>query len=366
MKSVSIKAGLLLSMALAPGAFSEEPVSPPAAGPAATNLIGAVIQFDALMYDFGRIVAGQMVKHDFVFTNIGDAVLEISGVHPSCGCTTAGAWSSRVEPGKTGAIPLLFNSGHYNGPVTKTASVICNDKSHQQVTLVIKGTIWKPIEVNPPMAVLNVVADAPSNPPAIITIVSSLPEPVTLSDPISSNRAFAAEIKTIQPGKEFQLIITRVPPIGPTTVQGTISIKTSSTNAPSIQVNALAIVQPAWVVTPQEIALPPGPLGTAFPCAVSVRNNTTVPMTLSDPAVNADNVPVTIREVLPGRQFTLSLSFPAGFRIARGEQVNLTVTTSDPKNPVLRLPIRQNMLPSSQEVGLPTHHRGPVPPVPPH
>ena len=306
-----------------------------------------------------------MVRHDFVFTNIGDATLEINGVHPSCGCTTAGAWSGKVEPGQTGTIPLLFNSGHLNGPVIKTVNVTCNDKTHQQVILQFKATIWKPIEVSPAMSVMTVVAESPSNAPSIVSIVSSLPEPITLSDPVSNSGAFAAEIKTIRPGKEFQMLISRVPPLLRGTAQGIITVKTSSTNVPSFEVRVLAVVEPAWAVTPQEIMLPPGPLSSGFPCAVSIRNNMGSAMTLSAPAVNAENVGIDLKEVLPGRQFTVSLNFPAGFRVSQGEQVNLTVRTSDPKNPVLTLPVRQNAAQDMRQIGLPGHHRGPVPPTGP-
>src|SRR5262245_56999464 len=68
------------------------------------------IQFAEIVHDLGKIGAGQVVRHDFIFTNTGTATLEIKEVRPSCGCTTAGTWDKQVEPGKTGLIPLQFNS----------------------------------------------------------------------------------------------------------------------------------------------------------------------------------------------------------------------------------------------------------------
>ena len=87
-------------------------------------------------------------------------------------------------------------------------------------------------------------------------------------------------------------------------------------------------------------------------------------MQISSPTLDGSDLPIDVREIVPGRQYTLSLNFPAGFHLARGEQVFLTIKTSDPKNPVLKVPVHQNMLPDPNEVGLPTLHRGPVPPVP--
>src|SRR5712671_5552659 len=51
------------------------------------------IVFETPVFDFGRARAGDPVKHTFVFTNTGDALLEVTGVVPGCGCTTAGEWT---------------------------------------------------------------------------------------------------------------------------------------------------------------------------------------------------------------------------------------------------------------------------------
>jgi hypothetical protein len=365
MKSMAIQAKLSFLIAAAQCVLSAEPVLASSGESTSTNLAGPKIQFASAVYDFGRVVAGEQVRHDFIFTNTGDAVLEISGVYPSCGCTTAGVWSRQIEPGKTGTIPLQFNSSHFTGAVAKTANVVSNDKGQSQVTLQIIGTIWKPIEVNPQTAVLNVVNDSSSNPPTTVTIVSSLDEPVSLSDPESNTGAFAAELKTIRPGKEFQLVIRTVPPLRQGNTQGTITVKTSSVKVPSVQVTVLAIVQPGVVVTPQQITLPPGPLSAMFPLAVSVRNNRSDPLILSEPVVTAEGVALELKEVVPGRQFTLTLIFPAGFQVAQGREVELTVKSSDSSYPVIKVPVHQGLHTGPGDIGLPGHHRGPVPPSPP-
>ena len=96
--------------------------SAPAPGnPASPAASGPKIQFAGTVFDFGKVTSGEAVRHDFVFTNIGTDTLEIKEVRPGCGCTTAGNWDKRVEPGKTGAIPLQFNSAGFGGTVTKSA-----------------------------------------------------------------------------------------------------------------------------------------------------------------------------------------------------------------------------------------------------
>src|SRR5258706_404987 len=97
------------------------------------------IEFATQVFDFGKHSAGELMRHDFVFTNTGGALLEITAVRPGCGCTTAGAWDRRVQPGKTGVIPLQFNSANFNGKVTKSATVSCNDPGKSNLVLQITG-----------------------------------------------------------------------------------------------------------------------------------------------------------------------------------------------------------------------------------
>src|ERR1043166_1825618 len=107
------------------------------------------IQVAGPVFDFGKVNSGELVKHSFVFTNSGTATLQILDVRPGCGCTTAGTWDKQVESGKTGSIPLQFNSANFGGMVVKSATVSCNDQARSNVVLQIKGTVWKPIEVTP-------------------------------------------------------------------------------------------------------------------------------------------------------------------------------------------------------------------------
>ena len=306
----------------------------------ATNVSGPRIEFDSQEYNFGKALEGTVLKHDFVFTNTGDAVLEITGVHPSCGCTTAGDWSRQVEPGNTGTIPVQFNSGRFNGTIWKTVTVVSNDKQHPTIQLQIRGTLWRPIEVNPQTAILNVVADSPVPVTNVVRIVSSLEQPLTLSSPESNNRTFTAELQTVQPGKEFQLSIATVPPLKLGTVRGVISIKTSATNVPTLNITTLAVVQPALVVSPSQITLPPGAVSNAMSRVVLIRNNDASPLTLSEPTVNAEGVDVQIKELAPGRQFTVMLVFPAGFELSRERDVDLSIKTTNPRYPVIKVPVR--------------------------
>jgi len=232
--------------------IAQGPLTSPSVGPAVTAPAvssGPRIQFQNTIYDFGKIKSGELVKYTFTFTNTGDAVLILTNVQPQCGCTTAGEWTRQVEPGKTGAIPIQFSSANYGGQVVKTVTITSNDKNQPSVGLQLKGTVWKPINVQPMFAVLNITAHSAGTVTTTAHIVNNMEEPITLSPPESNNKSFAAELKTNIAGKDFQVIISAVPPFDQANRQGQITLKTSSTNMPVISITAWANVQEAIAAT---------------------------------------------------------------------------------------------------------------------
>src|SRR5579883_286105 len=151
------------------------------------------IQFATPIYDFGKVQAGELVKYSYVFTNTGEAQLEVTDVHPSCGCTTAGDWTRTVAPGQTGKISVQFNSANFNGPVFKTVTVASNDKQHPSTVLQLKGTVWKPIEIVPPYTVMNVAPDL-TRASSTIKILNHLDEPLAVFSPECNNAAFSVTL----------------------------------------------------------------------------------------------------------------------------------------------------------------------------
>jgi hypothetical protein len=358
------------------GVMGQPAPAPPAAA-AATNAPGPKIQFETPVYDFGRVKAGEPARHTYVFTNTGDALLIINSVQPQCGCTAAGEWTKQVEPGKTGSIPIQFNTAGMNGPVFKQIPVNCNVTNQTMVMLQLKGTVYKPVDLTPPMAVLNVMPDTDTA-SVVVTITNNTEEPLMLFGPESNNRMFAAELKTNTPGKGYQLTISTVPPLAMGSVQGQITLRTGWTNPPTISVPAVANVQPAIMVVPSYITLAPGPLPAGVTNSISVRNQSTNSVTLSEAVVSMPGVGTEIREMQAGKAWTLLVGFPQGFEVPAGRQVELTFKTSHSKFATMKVPVMQlprpaappaavvpPVQPTPAPVVAPAHQPPPPPPRPP-
>src|SRR5439155_19650149 len=120
-----------------------------------------------------------------------------------------------------------------------------------------------------------------------------------------------------------------------------VTMKTSSTNMPLINVSAYVAVQQPVTVMPSQIILAPGPFTNAVQQVVSIRSTATNALVLSDASINVPGAAVRIEEPQPGRYFNLAVDFPVGFQIKPGEKVELSVKSNHPKFELIKVPVFQ-------------------------
>lgn len=87
---------------------------------------GAGITFKEQNYDFGQLNEGDVVEHDFEFTNTGEVPLEIIDVQVQCGCTVASRPDGLIGVGRSDKITVRFNSSGKLGMNRKLVSVLAN------------------------------------------------------------------------------------------------------------------------------------------------------------------------------------------------------------------------------------------------
>jgi hypothetical protein len=311
------------------------------ATPATPAITGAaMIEFDSKEYDFGKASAGEYVKHVFIVTNTGTGILEISKVQPSCGCTTTGEWSHRIAAGQTGTIPVQFNSSHYAGNVNKTIEVYSNATNQPRATLSLRGSVWKPIDVTPQTAIINVQTDSTNTASASVRIVNKTDSAVTISEPTSSSKTFSVELKTVNPGKEYELIVSVQPPFESGNVPATISLKTSLASVPILSITAIAAVQQAVQVSPSQLILSPS-ASRWTTNRVFIRGNGNTALTLQDPESSDSRLQLQIVPLKMASMFNLMVAVPPDFVIPQGQRVELTVKSNHPRYPLLTIPVTQ-------------------------
>lgn len=302
---------------------------------------GPMIQFDKTEYNFGKVNAGDPVMHTYYVTNTGTSTLTISDVHPSCGCTTAHPWTRQIAAGQSGSIPIQFNSSRYSGTVMKTIAVTSNAKNEPHATLRLTGTIFKAIDVSPQTAFINIPSDGTSSASATVRITGNMDKPLTLTNVQSSSRRFTAELKEIRPGKEFQLVVTAVPPFETGNTPGTITMDTSLPSSPHLTVTAIAYKRVSVQVSPSRVVLSPQPNHWTTN-SVFIANSDFTGFTLSDPQSSDPRLKVSLQRLQPGQpMYNLWIVVPPGFQETPGKPVEITVKSNHPQHPVIQIPVMQ-------------------------
>ena len=104
--------------------------------PTDTNQL-ARITFEQAEFDFGTVKEGDVVNHDFKFTNTGKVPLTILKARSTCGCTIP-EWSEEpIAPGASGVISAKFNTEGKSNNQTKRITVTANTYPNDNVVKLI-------------------------------------------------------------------------------------------------------------------------------------------------------------------------------------------------------------------------------------
>ena len=126
----------------ATGEVSNKPASTPAApvGPLTS------LEFTESVFDFGEVMEGEKVVHNYTFTNTGKEPLIISNAKGSCGCTVPSWPREPIPPGESGDIKVQFDSkgkGKVGGNNQSKRVTLTANTDPAQTFLTIKGKVNK-------------------------------------------------------------------------------------------------------------------------------------------------------------------------------------------------------------------------------
>lgn len=97
--------------------------------------------FKSTVQDFGKVRQGDVLNHEFVFRNEGNAVLVVDRVETTCGCTAALVSDRKIPPLKEGKIKTTFDTRGYSGRMTRYLYVISNDGENPRRELSLAADI---------------------------------------------------------------------------------------------------------------------------------------------------------------------------------------------------------------------------------
>lgn len=152
-------------------------------GPASAKEKQPRVEVDDPIHDFGVMDVLADGTHDFVFTNVGDAVLTLSDGGSTCACTVGELKQSHLAPGESTVVTVHFQAHAPTdfGPYEETATIVTNDPDRPRMVLTVRGEFRAALQPEPREVVFSRVrAGEPAT--ATVRIDRFLPEPVQITE----------------------------------------------------------------------------------------------------------------------------------------------------------------------------------------
>lgn len=108
--------------------------------------------------DWGKVMQNEgPLKTTIKIKNTGDKLLEIYGVKPGCGCTTAPIDKKLLAPGEIATVKVDLKIEKDNGSITKGIEFTTNDPKNDRIDFVLKANVKIPLELFPTFMNLGTV-----------------------------------------------------------------------------------------------------------------------------------------------------------------------------------------------------------------
>ena len=160
------------------------------------------IEFQSLVYDFGKVGPGQKLDGQFKFTNAGDAPLKITKVEKCCGAVTK-LDKEQLAPGESGVLEVTYTSSRMPGAMGKKLYVNTNDPATPKATLTIKAETVLKVDYEP-KSLKMLLKDGQAECPKI-TLSSTDNKPFSITSFQASNDCLTAEIDPVVGATKFVL-----------------------------------------------------------------------------------------------------------------------------------------------------------------
>lgn len=170
---------------------------------------GAGLDFPTTLKEINAPSDAKKVTADFEFTNRSSKTVKVARYDAACSCMAVGIKDGKLEfaPGESGLLRADFEMGNFSGTVDKTVSLWLDDDPPDKpsVTLTVRIHIPVLVTLEPKTVKWDVGGDAK---PQTIRITMNHGEPIRVKGVTSSSQAFRFDLKTIEDGKLYELVVT--------------------------------------------------------------------------------------------------------------------------------------------------------------
>lgn len=199
-------------------------------------------------YDWGTVRPGKLTAV-IELKNTGSGELKIEEVRPTCYCTVAPLDKNLLKPGEIAKIDVTMDVTTKSGVMERTIIIRSTDSSRPKQILHLKATVKRDITVTPSdyLTVLDARQGVESVASAV-SITNTGTETITIYPPDSvmggaKVRFEMTEPKELKPGEMLE-VRAHVTPLEPNKLDGTIWLRTTSTDIPVVELKLAGVFLP--------------------------------------------------------------------------------------------------------------------------
>ena len=281
--------------------------------------------FSVTSHNFGTVARGSKTEYRFVFRNLYEEDIHVSGVRTSCGCTSPSVTKKLLKTHETSEVVATFNTRTFLGQHGATLTVTFDRPFTAEVQLRVAGNIRGDVTFEPPSVNLgNVDLGRGAEQRVRVTHIGSAPWEI--SDVRSANANFEVLLsKPRHSGSQSTYDLTlRLRPDAPAGyINDQLILVTNDPRATQIPMDVEGRVVAAVTVSPQLLALGTVAPGGSVTKNIVVRANRPFAVT---GIVCSDGCLSCPAKEKPAKVHILPVTFQAGDASGRIER-QLTITT---------------------------------------
>ncbi len=135
----------------------------------------------SVVYEFGSVVDGAKISHEFILENKGTAPLKIKRIGSMCGCMAKEYTKEPIPPGGKGSFTITLDTEGFGGmKVNKEAIVFTNEAKNPELKVRMSGYVERFARVSPDRVVFKGLTGMTLK--SIVTIVPDERYPFRITD----------------------------------------------------------------------------------------------------------------------------------------------------------------------------------------
>ena len=336
LRSFSLGTLVCLILAGAPDAF---------AGPPRINVIDPD-------FDFGRVLRGTVVEHQFVLTNDSASPAIVDEVRLSSPLTLVSAPAS-VAAGAQATVRVRLDTSRVLGLFEGQIVLVIADSADAAIGLTFAGTVHQTVETLPQSAFF-VVTERGQSQEQTIEVVNHEPEALEITSVDYPRDRFTTRLEPIEAGRRYRLTL-RLDGNGATGRRtDPILVTTSSRSTPILKISANTFVRERVYTFPDSVDLGSVPLGAvdtdptlldrlAQTLMVYRKGTSAFEVTLTS---DLDALEVRAQRGPLGDRWQATITVKRALLKPGLLKGTIRIETNDPEFPVLSVPVSGLVLPS--------------------